>query len=97
MADEPENLVLRLLQEIRADLAATKTEHDQRFDQIDRDLAAIKETQRLHGLRLDNHTEIFSDLGEKMRAIVGLLRDQAIAAELRALAARIDALENRRQ
>ena len=79
MTAEPESLVLRLLQEIRADVAAMKT-----------DIAAIKETLRLHGMRLDTYSENFHD-------IIGLLRDMATAAELRALAARVDALEGRRQ
>jgi hypothetical protein len=90
MTDEPENIVLRLLQEIRADLAAMKTDHGQRFDKIDSDLANVKETLRLHGLRLDTYSENFHD-------IIGLLRDRATAADLRALAARVDALEGRRQ
>lgn len=95
MADEPENMVLRLLQEIRADLAAMKSDHGQRFDRIDRDLASITETLRLHGMRLDTHSENFHD-------IIGLLRDMATAADLRELAAdlrklqaRISALEQR--
>lgn len=88
MADEPENIVLRLLQEIRADLAAMKTDHGQRFDRIDRDLASITETLRLHGMRLDTYSENFHD-------IIRLLRDMATAADLRALHARVSALEQR--
>lgn len=89
MTDEPENIVLRLLQEIRADLAVMKTGHDERFDKVDRDLAGIKETLRLHGIRLDTYSENFHD-------IIALLRDMAIAADLRALAARVDALESQK-
>jgi hypothetical protein len=79
MADEPESLILRLLQEIRADVATIKS-----------DVASIKETQRLHGMRLDTYSENFHE-------ITMLLRDMATAAALHALAVRVDALENRRQ
>lgn len=83
MADEPESLVLRLLQEIRADVAEIKTDHGRR-------LVAIEEALRLQGIRLDTYSENFHD-------IIRLLRDMATAADLRELAVRVDALENRRQ
>jgi hypothetical protein len=86
MTDEPENMVLRLLQEIRADLAVVKTD----VATIKGDVASIKDVQRLHGIRLDTYSENFHD-------IIVLLRDLATASELRALAARVDALENQPQ
>jgi hypothetical protein len=86
MTDETENLVLRLLQEIRADLVAVKTD----VAAIKGDVASIKDVQRLHGMRLDTYSENF-------HGIIALLRDMATASDLRALAARVDALESQRQ
>jgi hypothetical protein len=86
MADEPENLILRLLQEIRRDVADVKAAQSGHTA----DLASIKEMLRLHGERLNVHSENFA-------TIIGLLRDRATAADLRALEARVSALENRRQ
>jgi hypothetical protein len=86
MTDEPDNLILRLLQDIRADLASVKTD----VAAIKGDVAGIKDVQRLHGMRLDTYSENFHD-------IIGLLRDMATAADLRDLQARVSALENRRQ
>lgn len=99
MTDESD-LVIRILREIQA----TQAEHTRTLAEHTAELGSIKEMQRLHGMRLDNHTAMFSDLGEKMREVVGLLRDQATAADLRALTAdlrdlqgRVGALENQRQ
>lgn len=50
------------------------------------DVASIKDVQRLHGIRMETYSENFHD-------IIALLRDLATAAELRALAARVSALE----
>jgi hypothetical protein len=94
MTDEPESLVLRLLQQIHADVADIKTGHGNR-------LAAIEETLRLHGDRLDYHTAMFEELGSKMRELKDILRaapsNAALARELRALEMRVAALEGRRQ
>ena len=58
MTDEPENIVLRLLQEIRADVAAMKTD----IAGIKGDIAGIRDVQRLHGMRLDTYGENFHDI-----------------------------------
>ncbi len=95
MTDEPENLVLALLRKLDAkidNVEATQAQHTAEF-------ASIKETLRLHGGRLDNHTAMFEDIGDKMREIRGLLKDYAIAQELRRtmrdLVKRVSALEGR--
>jgi hypothetical protein len=96
MADEPENLVLVLLQEIRSSLAgmkAVQTEHSE-------SLAEIKETLRLHGIRLSTHTATFEDIGRATQELKDMLRripsNAELARDLRALEACVEALEGRR-
>jgi DNA repair ATPase RecN len=97
MTDEPENLVLRLLQEIRADVAEMKLD----LAEVKRDVASIKETLRQHGIRLDTHGANFDDISNWLREIRGLLKDYSVAQELRRITAdlsrRVSALENRQQ
>jgi hypothetical protein len=86
MADEPENLVLVLLRRLDAKVDTLNA----KIDALDAKVEGIKETQRLHGTRLDTYGENFHD-------IIMLLRDMATARDLHALAVRVEALENRRQ
>jgi hypothetical protein len=90
MSDEPENLIVRLLQEMRRDMDARFNQLDAKIDALDAKVEIIKETQRLHGIRLDTYSENFHD-------IIMLLRDMATARDLHALSVRVDALEDRRQ
>lgn len=95
MADEPENLVLALLREIRvglADVKAVQVEHTAA-------LASIKETLALHGERLNTHSAMFTNIGDTLRELAERLRRQPsnaeVLEELRSLEARIEALEGR--
>lgn len=101
MTDEPENLVVRMLQEMRRDM-------DTRFNRIEATqaehtaaLASIQDTVRLHGIRLDAAGDSFEDIGGWLKEIRGLLKDYAVAQELRKitrdLEKRVTALESQRQ
>lgn len=94
MSDEPENLVLHLLRKIDAKTDALDAK-------VDIEFAAIKDTLRQHGIRLDAAGDNFEDIGDWLKQIRGLLKDYAIAQELRKitrdLEKRVAVLENRRQ
>ncbi len=89
MTDESD-LTIRILRQIQATLA----EHTVEF-------ASIKETLGQHGIRLDNHSAMFEDVGKTMREVKDMLRrapsNAALARELRALEDRVAALEAQRQ
>lgn len=89
MADETD-LTIRILREIQATLA----EHTKEF-------ASIKETLRLHGVRLDTHSAMFGDVRRAMEELRDMLRlapsNATLARDLRALEGRVAALEAQRQ
>jgi ABC-type transporter Mla subunit MlaD len=98
------DLTIRILREIQATLADhTKTlaEHTKTLATHTEDFAGIKETLRLHGVRLDTHSANFEDIGRTMQELKELIRrapsNAELARDLRELEMRVSVLEGRRQ
>ena len=107
MADEPDNLMLRLLREIRAELQEIKgkqVEHDQRFATIDQRFATMAEhiDERFDEMR-DVLTHTFGLVGTndlKLREHNARLRDndswrQRTDASIATIESRLGKLEDR--
>jgi hypothetical protein len=101
MSDEPESLVLRLLQDMRRDMDTNFSRIEGKIDALDAKIGALSSKADRHDERLNTHSENFEDIGGWLREIRGLLKDYAIAQELRRtmkdLVKRVAALEGRRQ
>ena len=89
MADEPDNLVLRMLREIRGKL----DEHDQRFDSMDQRLVGVD--GRLEGVegRLGGIEKQLEDLNFQMTYSLGI--GAAANLKVRETDARLDDHERR--
>ena len=82
MADEPDNLVLQLLQEIRADIGEVKltlSKHSERFDRVDQRLEEVHET-------------LYTVAGAAVHANV---RHDTVAERLKTLEERVSRLEEK--
>ena len=82
MAEEPENVMLRLMREMRAkldDVSMKLEEHDHRFDKVDQRLDEIHET-------------MYTTAGMAMHANV---RHEAVSKQLDDLRKRVERLEEK--
>ncbi|MAU95112.1 MAG: hypothetical protein CMP81_04350 [Fulvimarina sp.] len=82
MADEPDNLVLQLLREIRADIGEVKltfSKHSKRFDRVDQRLEEVHET-------------LYTAAGAAVHANV---RHDTVAERLKTLEERVSRLEEK--
>ena len=82
MADEPDNLVLQLLREIRADIGEVKltfSKHSKRFDRVDQRLEEVHET-------------LYTVAGAAVHANV---RHDTVAERLKTLEERVSRLEEK--
>ncbi|ORE99185.1 hypothetical protein [Aurantimonas sp. 22II-16-19i] len=82
MADEPDNLVLQLLREIRADIGEVKStlsKHSERFDRVDQRLEEVHET-------------LYTVAGAAVHANV---RHDTVAERLKTLEERVSRLEEK--
>jgi hypothetical protein len=107
MTDETD-LTIRILREIQATQAEhtrTLAEHTRTLAEHTAEFAGIKETLHLHGIRLDNHTEMFADVQDYFSRIAqGLehLRPPAVpplgegsVTEIRQMHSQINAMDRK--
>jgi hypothetical protein len=94
MADEPENLVLKILQEIQA----TQTEQNRAIAAISGDIAQIKDTTVQHSLQLSSQGGSLGEIARILRYLPDWARQSPtdVSEQLRDLQERVAALEDRR-
>jgi hypothetical protein len=89
MADEPENLVLALLREIRGSVAAVDAKVDRKFDQLDAKIDRVDS-------KVDSVIEQMIDLARRLHTGTGdRARREAANRDIADLKRRLEALEGR--